>query len=688
MKQLFALCLTVMCLFAQAQDSTGNLVTNQWSGTVPYTGTGGGTSGGATPGYNATTNTIHFGYNVGTAAQIIAINNALSGSGVQISGYNYSWQYYNQDSYRGTLNGSIKLLNASGAALEQYSYAHPTTTQGWTTMSGTQNFNQQYGLNVAKNLEVSFTGNDATWWAGYYGPMVRDVNVSLRYTGAAVVTTPTFGDDTYVAVPLQFGFPFYGKTFTNSWMHSNGVVSFFDPAVPIGGSGFNPGSYAYCCGERVTSTRPEFSYIIAPLMTDLYPSANSTFRTEGTTTYQKYFWNNIGEISNGNNLNTFSLEIRPTGYIGTTYDMINIQNQNTWAGTAGDINAGQINERFWGVPGLNANLSNVANWTMDSTDQCVSNPLSSPSCPGYTDAMCSADPLYLPSCPNYAQAYFTQQCSISALYNSACPGYAEAYKTQQCTLNPLYATDCPGYEQAYLNAQCIKDSLYSKQCEGYATAYAIKYLVNLDPAVTTAVNQQLTTTNEIAKADPAKVTVVNATIDSVLAAPATTSATGVTSVTSVIAPPPPPPGAPAPTAGAVSQALAPPPPPPPAVQQERAADAKKTEGAVAGVERKAGGNTANARAAATEAAKELAKKAGEAATMESQTATQGLVVGLMGYVPGFASYQNATIPDALGAQVARQYHKPTVDNRSAQRQLSGSNEYRWKQMVDSQYRGN
>ena len=86
--------------------------------------------------------------------------------------------------------------------------------------------------------------------------------------------------------------------------------------------------------------------------------------------------------------------------------------------------------------------------------------------------------------------------------------------------------------------------------------------------------------------------------------------------------------------------------------------------------------------------KELAKKAGEAATMEAQTATQGLVVGLMGYVPGFSAYQNAIVPDVLGAQVARQYHKPTVDNRSAQRQLSGSNELRWKEMVDSQYRGN
>jgi hypothetical protein len=106
---------------------------------------------------------------------------------------------------------------------------------------------------------------------------------------------------------------------------------------------------------------------------------------------------------------------------------------------------------------------------------------------------------------------------------------------------------------------------------------------------------------------------------------------------------------------------------------------------VASVERKAGGNPEAAKKEATERAKELANNMSRAVTMEAQAASQGLVVGLMGYVPGFSAYQNAIIPDALGAQVARQYSKPNVDNRSAQRQLSGSNEYRWKEMVNSQY---
>jgi len=315
--------------------------------------------------------------------------------------------------------------------------------------------------------------------------------------------------------------------------------------------------------------------------------------------------------------------------------------------------------------------------------QCAANPLYATTCPGYAAAyktqQCDANPFYATDCPGYAVAYHDQQCSISSLYMSDCSGYAVAYKTQQCSLSPLYATDCPGYAEAYLNQQCLLDSLFSNKCTGYKTAYAIKYLVNLDPAVTTAVNSSLTTTAEVQRNDPANVVSAtgDATVDSVVATPSTTSATSATSPVSVINAPP--------GASTMNAASAPPPPPSPGAAAEQKADAKKTEGAVASVEKKAGGNATAARAAATEKAKELAKDIGRAATMEAQTATQGLLVGLIGYVPGFSAYQNSTVPDALGATVAKQYYKATVDNRSAQRQLSGANETRWKQIVDSQY---
>jgi len=336
------------------------------------------------------------------------------------------------------------------------------------------------------------------------------------------------------------------------------------------------------------------------------------------------------------------------------------------------------------------------------TQQCSANPLYATDCPGYAiayhDQQCSISALYATDCTGYAAAYKIQQCSISALYSvdcpgyaaayktqqctatplyaTDCPGYAVAYKTQQCTSTPLYATDCPGYAEAYFNQQCLLDSLFSNKCTGYKTAYAIKYLTNLDPAVTTAVNFTLTKAVEVQRNDPANVVSTgNSTVDSVIAAPTATSATSVTSPISVINSPPPP--------GAMSAGTAPPPPPAQAAEQKT--EAKKTDGAVASIEKKAGGNAASAKSAARDKAKELAKDISKAATMEAQTATQGLLVGLMGYVPGFSAYQNSLVPDYLGASVAKQYYKDTVDNRSAQRQLSGANETRWKQIVDSQY---
>jgi hypothetical protein len=267
-------------------------------------------------------------------------------------------------------------------------------------------------------------------------------------------------------------------------MHSNGVVSFLDPAVPIEGLGYNPGQWAYCCGDRPNGTTPQFNYMIAPLWTDLYPDGVSTFRTEGTADYQKYFWNNLGEISNTNNRNTFSLEIRPSGFIGANYTQINM-NQTAWIGTVGNATSGQVNEIYYGSPGLN--YTGITGWTQASTpaDACFANPLSSPTCSGYTEAMCAANPLYSQTCSGYQQAYLNQQCSANPLYNTACPGYATAYLNYQCSVNPLYSTTCQGYENAYFNQQCSADPLYNLNCPGYDQAYLTQQC-SLNPLYSTA----------------------------------------------------------------------------------------------------------------------------------------------------------------------------------------------------------
>ena len=299
-----------------------------------------------------------------------------------------------------------------------------------------------------------------------------------------------FSDDSWVHVPLQFAFPLHGVTFTSSFMFSNGVVAFM-------GVGQTPRTTYCCSGENITTgSSPVFNYSIMPMQTDLLPVQQSQFWTEGNSQYQRYHWGNIAEYSNRNNLNTFSVEIRPSGYIGIQYDLVNIRNQVVTSAVVGNAALGEFTVNYHGrgmaaasVPG-NIEFATTGN-------VCVVDPLSNPSCPGYAEAyqvqqcsinplynsacagyasahhdqQCAANPLYAVTCNGYTEAYFNQQCSIDPLYNSGCGGYTEAYQAQQCSINPLYAVTCNGYEQAYFNQQCSINPLYAVTCNGYEQAY-------------------------------------------------------------------------------------------------------------------------------------------------------------------------------------------------------------------------
>lgn len=306
---------------------------------------------------------------------------------------------------------------------------------------------------------------------------------------------------------------------------------------------------------------------------------------------------------------------------------------------------------FWnGLYGPRVRDTNVR--LLYGVDQCVANPLSDANCPGY------------------AAAFFNQQCTISALYNPACPGYAAAYFTQQCTASALYNPACPGYAQAYLAYQCSLDGLYSQSCPNYAEAYTKKNILNIGTTTTpataaTAVTESATST---AKTDPVTIATSNATTSA-------TSPTSVTSTTSVIT------GA---TTSAATIAIA-----STSTQSttstttSSSTEAKKTDAEIQSIT--AAGATSTARARAEAAAKQAAKAVSDARTFEAQTATQGLVVALMGFVPGFDAYGTTRITDINAQQMARLYNRPNVDNRAVLRGLTGASDRLHSDMVDQQY---
>jgi hypothetical protein len=437
--------------------TTPNLITSPLSPVLAATAPG-GFSGGSSVGYNSATNTYYFGYTQRTIATSIAINNALQGSGVKVNGLQYGMSYLNGGDSYGTLSMTVNVTSNTGATLQSYNHSFNTIDPAWKQFDQVQTFTNPYELANLGSANMSITGKDSRFWAGYYGPQVKDPYLKLTY-GSDPKTYYSIPDDGYVSVPLQFGFPFYGNVYTQSYMFSNGVVGFLDPTT----HGNN-----FCCDGVNLERNPgsQWNFAIYALQTDLIAAnPNAKFWTQGSSSYQSYNWENINEYGT-NNLNTFSATIRPSGAINLGYTNVNVQNHSVTIGIAGDISLGQFSQYYNGYGAPTSIPSTGINFTGTEVNLCFSDPLSSPSCQGY------------------AAAYFTQQCTINALYSVDCPGYAAAYLTYQCSINPLYATTCEGYEQAYFNQQCSENPLYDSRCTGYAEAYQSQQCA-LDPLYST-----------------------------------------------------------------------------------------------------------------------------------------------------------------------------------------------------------
>lgn len=177
----------------QIDAQTGNIVyttlnppppgTNfTWTGFINTSSSGGGLQGGNIPGYNPSTGTFLFGYAQGTVKYRLFDSPDWPSDGTMFNGFKYSWEYFNQEFSRGTISGNIKVLGVNNSILENYNFSMPQTTEGWTLMSGQIDFNTPYNIADISGFELSFTGKDDRFWAGYYGPQVRDIEINALYT--------------------------------------------------------------------------------------------------------------------------------------------------------------------------------------------------------------------------------------------------------------------------------------------------------------------------------------------------------------------------------------------------------------------------------------------------------------------------------------------------------------------------
>jgi len=207
------------------------------------------------------------------------------------------------------------------------------------------------------------------------------------------------GDDGNAYVPLNFTFPYWGRNFTDSWMHSNGVVSFQNPNTT--------GNFC-CAGQDLKSaTNSQYNYAIFPLWTDLIVRSGSAYYM-GTPTSMTYGWYGTSEYGNSNAKNTFEVKVDSSGGLDLRWSGALITMQPNTIGFTGDLSKG---EYFQAHNASSLTINNATQLTIAGTsvDPCIANPL------------------YSTTCPGYKEAYLQQQCNLDQLFSPSCPGYGIAY---------------------------------------------------------------------------------------------------------------------------------------------------------------------------------------------------------------------------------------------------------------------
>ena len=184
-------------------DTTGNILSGtSWTG-CGTTGENiwGGTSGGGNSPHCGSSQII-WGYGGGIINKTVAINEALQEVGIQVDGYSYVWELKNanandtspnQMSKQDPLIVSVDIYKANGDLYQSYEYDYSYYITDWTTFSGSETFSDQY-LDPAffGNLNLSVTGDDRGYWAGYWGPEFRNPSVTLTYS-----SNPCYPDPLY-----------------------------------------------------------------------------------------------------------------------------------------------------------------------------------------------------------------------------------------------------------------------------------------------------------------------------------------------------------------------------------------------------------------------------------------------------------------------------------------------------------
>jgi len=241
---------------------------------------------------------------------------------------------------------------------------------------------------------------------------------------------------------IGFTFDFYGQSFTQARMATNGCLHFKT-------------SGAYCNDYTPDPLTGQHTYTLYPFWTDLIKDNGSAMKAKAFADYTIFGWYKMREYNQANTDNSFEVWLYPNDTFEFRYGELDIDSHDV---LIGEIGSGS---------------SEV--YTYLYHDECNTGTTNSSSCVNTNWNNTSFNTLLENGGSLYGLGTGNATDCSNPLNDASCSGYAAAYLTQQCNITQLYSTNCPNYWSAYDDQQCDDDSQYAPFCAGYTTEASVAY---------------------------------------------------------------------------------------------------------------------------------------------------------------------------------------------------------------------
>jgi hypothetical protein len=248
------------------------------------------------------------------------------------------------------------------------------------------------------------------------------------------------------AIDLSFNFTFYGQTFSQARMATNGCLHFKTTG-------------SYCNDYTPDPLTGQHTYTLYPFWTDLIRDNNSRIKSWGDSSKMIFGWYDLREYNRSNTDNSFEIILWPNNTFEYRYSGLNVINHDVLIGEIGSGTSESYTYLYHdecSTGTTNSNSCVNTNWNNTTFNTLLENGGSLYG-EGSGNAIDCSNALNNESCSGYAAAYLTQQCNLTQLYSESCPYYWSAYDDQQCDEDPQYAPFCAGYTQEASVAYYIEE---------------------------------------------------------------------------------------------------------------------------------------------------------------------------------------------------------------------------------------